>query len=66
MLERIRLKHQIYEFDDKSRKGRLQLLPKLLNRYNVALDDDIRMLLSEPQEIRPDTLRGIAKKLSVW
>ena len=65
-LERLRLKHQIYEFDDKSRKDRLGLLPKLLNRYNVALDEDIKMLLSQPQEIRPDILRGIAKKLSMW
>ena len=65
-LERLRLKHQIYEFDEKSRKDRMSMLPDILNRYNVALDEDIRMLLGNPQEIRPDILRSIAKKLSVW
>ncbi|SVA66065.1 uncharacterized protein METZ01_LOCUS118919 [marine metagenome] len=65
-LERLRLKHQIYDFDDKSRNDRMTMLPALLNRYNVALDEDIKMLLSNPQEIRPDVLRSIAKKLSAW
>ena len=65
-LERLRLKHQIYEFDDKSRKDRMAMLADVLNRYNVALDEDIKMLLGNPQEIRPDILRSIAKKLSVW
>ncbi|GIR27580.1 MAG: hypothetical protein CM15mP42_05300 [Methanobacteriota archaeon] len=65
-LERLRLKYQIYEFDDKSRNDRMAMLPNVLNRYNVALDEDIKMLLGNPQEIRPDVLRGIAKKLSAW
>ena len=65
-LERLRLKYQIYEFDDKSRDDRMAMLPNVLNRYNVALDDDIKMLLGNKQEIRPDVLRGIAKKLSAW
>ena len=65
-LERLRLKHQVYEFDDKSRKDRMNMLTDVLNRYNVALDDDVKMLLGNPQEIRPDLLRSIAKKLSVW
>ena len=65
-LERLRLKHQIYEFDEKSRKDRMSMLPDILNRYNVALDEEIKMLLSNPQEVRPDILRSIAKKLSVW
>ncbi len=65
-LERLRLKYQVYEFDDKSRKDRMRILPDVLNRYNVALDEDIKMLLGSPQEIRPDILRSIAKKLSVW
>lgn len=65
-LERLRLKHQVYEFDDKSRKDRMNMLSDVLNRYNVALDDDVKMLLGNPQEIRPDLLRSIAKKLSVW
>ena len=62
----MRLKYQIYEFDDKSRNDRMAMLPNVLNRYNVALDEDIKMLLGNPQEIRPDVLRGIAKKLSAW
>ena len=65
-LERLRLKYQVYEFDDKSRKDRMGILPDVLNRYNVALDEDIKMLLGNPQEIRPDILRSIAKKLSAW
>ena len=65
-LERLRLKYQIYEFDDKSRNDRMAMLPNVLNRYNVALDEDIKMLLGNKQEIRPDVLRGIAKKLSAW
>ena len=65
-LERLRLKYQIYEFDDKSRDDRMAMLPNVLNRYNVALDEDIKMLLGNKQEIRPDVLRGIAKKLSAW
>ena len=44
----------------------MAMLPNVLNRYNVALDEDIKMLLGNPQEIRPDVLRGIAKKLSAW
>ena len=64
--QRLRLKHQIYEFDDKSRKDRMAMLADVLNRYNVALDEDIKMLLGNPQEIRPDILRSIAKKLSAW
>ena len=65
-LERLRLKYQVYEFDDKSRKDRMGILPDVLNRYNVALDEDIKMLMSSPQEVRPDILRSIAKKLSAW
>ena len=65
-LERLRLKYQIYEFDDKSRNDRMAMLPNVLNRYNVALDEDIKMLLGNPQEIKPDILRSIAKKLSAW
>ena len=65
-LERLKLKYQSYEFDDKSRNDRMAMLPNVLNRYNVALDEDIKMLLGNPQEIRPDVLRGIAKKLSAW
>ncbi|MEC7415858.1 MAG: DUF4350 domain-containing protein [Candidatus Thermoplasmatota archaeon] len=65
-LERLRLKYQIYEFDDKSKNDRMAMLPNVLNRYNVALDEDIKMLLGNKQEIRPDVLRGIAKKLSAW
>ena len=65
-LEKLRLKYQIYEFDDKSRNDRMAMLPNVLNRYNVALDEDIKMLLGNKQEIRPDVLRGIAKKLSAW
>ena len=44
----------------------MAMLADVLNRYNVALDEDIKMLLGNPQEIRPDILRSIAKKLSVW
>ena len=65
-LERIRLKYQIYEFDDKSRKERLTILPNLLRNYNIPLDDDFKMLLGAPTQIRPNDLRSIAKKLSTW
>jgi hypothetical protein len=66
LLERIRLKYQIYEFDEKSRKDRLELLPKLVKSYNVPLDDDFKMLLGAPTKIGPNDLRSIAKKLSAW
>ena len=65
-LERIRLKYQIYEFDDKSRKDRLSILPDLIRNYNIPLDDDFKMLLGAPTQIRPNDLRSIAKKLSTW
>jgi len=65
-LERIRLKYQIYEFDDKSRKERLSILPDLIRNYNIPLDDDFKMLLGAPTQIRPNDLRSIAKKLSTW
>jgi|TARA_B110000263_G_scaffold78671_1_gene68650 hypothetical protein len=65
-LERIRLKYQIYEFDDKSRKERLSILPDLIRNYNIPLDDDFKMLLGAPTQIRPPDLRSIAKKLSAW
>ena len=66
LLERIRLKYQIYEFDEKSRKDRLELLPKLVKSYNIPLDDDFKMLLGAPTKIGPNDLRSIAKKLSAW
>jgi len=65
-LERLRLKHQFYEFDEKSRKDRLAILPKLLKHYNVALDDEFKMLLGSPNKITPNDLRSISKKLSTW
>lgn len=65
-LERVRLKYQIYEFDDKSRKERLSILPDLIRNYNIPLDDDFKMLLGAPTQIRPHDLRSIAKKLSAW
>ena len=66
LLERMRLKYQIYEFDEKSRKDRLELLPKLVKSYNIPLDDDFKMLLGAPTKIGPNDLRSIAKKLSAW
>ena len=65
-LERLRLKHQIYEFDDKSRKERIKLLPNLINSYNIPLDDDFKVLVGAPKQIRPNDLKRIAQKLSVW
>ena len=65
-LERLRLKYQFYEFDDKSRKDRLALLPDLLKHYNVALDEEFKMLLGSPNKITPNDLRSISKKLSTW
>ncbi len=65
-LERLRLKYQFYEFDDKSRKDRLSILPNLLKHYNVALDEEFKMLLGSPNKITPNDLRSISKKLSTW
>jgi hypothetical protein len=65
-LERLRLKHQIYEFDYKSRKERISMLPKLLSSYNIPLDDDFKVLVGAPKQIRPNDLKNIAQKLSVW
>ena len=66
LLERIRLKYQVYEFDDKSRKERLASLPNLVKSYNIPLDDDFKMLLGAPTKLGPNDLRNISKKLSVW
>jgi len=65
-LERLRLKHQIYEFDDRSRKERITMLPSLLNSYNIPLDDDFKVLVGAPKQIRPNDLKRIAQKLSAW
>ena len=65
-LERLRLKYQFYEFDDKSRKDRLALIPDLLKHYNVALDEEFKILLGSPNKITPNDLRSISKKLSTW
>jgi len=65
-LERLRLRYQIYEFDDKSRKERISMLPDLLNSYNIPLDDDFKVLVGAPTKIGPNDLRSIAKKLSAW
>ena len=65
-LERLRLRYQIYEFDDKSRKERISMLPDLLNSYNIPLDDDFKVLVGAPKQIRPKDLKNIAQKLSVW
>ena len=66
LLERMRLKYQIYEFDEKSRKDRLEYLPNVVNSYNIPLDDDFKMLLGAPTKVGPNDLRNIAKKLSTW
>ena len=65
-LERLRLRYQIYEFDDKSRKERIAMLPDLLNSYNIPLDDDFKVLVGAPKQIRPKDLKNIAQKLSAW
>ena len=65
-LERLRLRYQIYEFDDKSRKDRISMLPDLLNSYNIPLDDDFKVLVGTPKQIRPKDLKNIAQKLSAW
>ena len=65
-LERLRLRYQIYEFDDKSRKERISILPDLLNSYNIPLDDDFKVLVGAPKQIRPKDLKDIAQKLSAW
>ena len=65
-LERLRLRYQIYEFDDKSRKERISMLPDLLNSYNIPLDDDFKVLVGAPKQIRPKDLKDIAQKLSAW
>ena len=64
LLERMRLKYQIYEFDEKSRKDRLEFLPNVVKSYNIPLDDDFKMLLGAPTKVGPNDLRIIAKKLS--
>ncbi len=66
LLERIRLKYQVYEFDEKPRKTRLELLPNLVKSYNIPLDDDFKMLLGAPTKLGPTDLRSISKKLSTW
>jgi len=66
LLERMRLKYQIYEFDEKPRKVRLELLPNLVKSYNIPLDDEFKMLLGAPTKLGPNDLRGISKKLSTW
>ena len=65
-LERLRLRYQIYEFDDKSRKERISMLPDLLNSYNIPLDDDFKVLVGAPKQMRPKDLKNIAQKLSAW
>ena len=65
-LERLRLRYQIYEFDDKSRKERISMLPDLLNSYNIPLDDDFKVLVDAPKQMRPKDLKNIAQKLSAW
>ena len=66
LLERMRLKFQIYEFDEKSRKDRLEYLSNVVKSYNIPLDDDFKMLLGAPTKVGPNDLRNIAKKLSTW
>ena len=65
-LERLRLRYQIYEFDDKSRKERISMLPDLLNSYNIPLDDDFKVLVGAPKQMGPEDLKNIAQKLSAW
>ena len=55
-----------YEFDDKSRKERISMLPNLIKNYNIPLDDDFKVLVGAPKQIRPNDLKNIAQKLSVW
>jgi hypothetical protein len=42
------------------------MLPDLLNSYNIPLDDDFKVLVGAPKQMRPKDLKNIAQKLSAW
>ena len=66
LLERMRLKHQLYELDDLSPAERLALAPELVKRYNILLDAGLSALLFRPDSVKEEDIRVLAQKIEAW
>jgi len=66
MLERMRLKYSLYEFDDMPFAQRLTAAHGAVKRYNILLDGELSALLFKPGSINRQNMRRLAQKVQKW
>ena len=66
LLERMRLKYQLYELDNLGSEERLKLAPELVKHYNILLDAGLSDLLLRPGKLKPEEMRQLAQKIQRW
>ena len=66
LLERMRLKYQLYELDNLGPEERLKLAPELVKHYNILLDAGLSDLLLRPGKLKPEEMRQLAQKIQRW
>ena len=63
LLERLRLKYNIYEFDSLDFHFRLRTIENVVKRYKIVLDMELIKLLIKPEQIPKTRYRKIAKNI---
>jgi hypothetical protein len=66
LLERMRLRHQLYELDDLAPEERLAQAAELVKRYNILLDAGLSALLFRPDSVKEEDIRVLAQKIEAW
>ena len=66
LLERMRLKYQLYELDNLGSEERLKLAPELVKHFNILLDAGLSDLLLRPGKLKPEEMRQLAQKIQRW
>ena len=66
LLERMRLRHQLYELDDLAPEERLAQAAELVKRYNILLDAGLSALLFRPDSVKEGDIRVLAQKIEAW
>ena len=63
LLERLRLKYNIYEFDSLDFHSRLRTIENVVKRYKIVLDMELIKLLIKPEQIPKTRYRKVAKNI---
>lgn len=66
LLERMRLKYSLYEFNDMPFAQRLTAAHGVVKRYNILLDGELSALLFKPDRINRQNVRRLAQKVQKW